>query len=54
MKISFPYNKCEQQKIASTLSSLDELIQAQTQRIEALQLHKKGLLQGLFPETINN
>lgn len=44
----------EQQKIASTLSSLDELIQAQTQRIEALQLHKKGLLQGLFPETINN
>lgn len=49
MKIWFPYNKYEQQKIASALSSLDELIQAQAQRIEALQAHKKGLLQGLFP-----
>lgn len=39
----------EQQKIASALSSVDELINAQGQKIEALQLHKKGLLQGLFP-----
>jgi len=39
----------EQQKIASCLTSLDELISAQTKKIEALQLHKKGLLQGLFP-----
>ncbi len=39
----------EQQKIAACLSSLDDLIQAQTQKIEALQMHKKGLLQGLFP-----
>jgi type I restriction enzyme S subunit len=42
-------NKSEQQKIASCLSALDDLIHAQTQKIEALQLHKKGLLQGLFP-----
>ena len=39
----------EQQKIANYLSSLDDLITAQTQKIEALQTHKKGLLQQLFP-----
>lgn len=39
----------EQQKIATCLSSLDDLITAQTQKIELLQQHKKGLLQGLFP-----
>lgn len=39
----------EQEKIADTLSSIDELIIAQGQKLEALQLHKKGLLQGLFP-----
>ncbi|MCB0539366.1 MAG: restriction endonuclease subunit S, partial [Bacteroidetes bacterium] len=39
----------EQQKIASCLTSLDEFISAQTEKIESLQLHKKGLLQGLFP-----
>jgi type I restriction enzyme S subunit len=42
---SFP----EQHKIASCLFSLDDLINAQSQKIEALKLHKKGLLQGLFP-----
>ncbi|MBW7942417.1 MAG: restriction endonuclease subunit S [Candidatus Kuenenia stuttgartiensis] len=47
--ISFP-SKTEQQKIASGLSSLDEIIQAQAEKIELLQLHKKGLLQGLFPK----
>lgn len=39
----------EQQKIANCLSSVDELIEAQTQKIEDLQAHKKGLLQQLFP-----
>lgn len=39
----------EQQKIADCLSSLDDLIQAQEQKIELLEQHKKGLLQGLFP-----
>jgi len=39
----------EQQKIADCLSSLDELINAQQQKIELLEQHKKGLLQGLFP-----
>lgn len=39
----------EQQKIASCLSSLDELIARQSRKIFALQQHKKGLMQGLFP-----
>jgi len=39
----------EQQKIATCLSSLDELISAQTAKIDGLKAHKKGLMQGLFP-----
>lgn len=45
----FPKFK-EQQKIADCLSSLDEVITAQSQKVETLKLHKKGLLQGLFPD----
>lgn len=39
----------EQQKIADCLSSIDDLIMAQTNRLEALKAHKKGLMQQLFP-----
>ncbi|MBV6655526.1 MAG: restriction endonuclease subunit S [Mameliella sp.] len=39
----------EQQKIAATLTSLDHLITAENEKLEALQAHKKGLLQQLFP-----
>lgn len=39
----------EQQKIADCLSSLDELITAENQKLEALNAHKKGLMQQLFP-----
>ena len=42
----------EQQKIADCLSSLDDLIAAQQEKVEALKEHKKGLMQKLFP-TIN-
>jgi type I restriction enzyme, S subunit len=46
--ISYPKIQ-EQQKIADTLSSLDDLISAQTQKLEALKGHKKGMMQQLFP-----
>jgi len=45
-----PKSDKEQQKIASCLSSLDELITAQIEKIEQFKLHKKGLMQGLFPK----
>lgn len=48
--IPLPTNPKEQQKIASCLSSLDALITAQAEKIEQLKLHKKGLMQGLFPK----
>ena len=44
-----PSNKGEQQKIAACLSSIDDLLTAQSQKIEALKAHKKGLMQQLFP-----
>ena len=39
----------EQQKIAACLSTLDELIEAESQKLDALKVHKKGLMQQLFP-----
>src|SRR5690554_1637612 len=45
--------KSEQQKIASCLSAVDDLIKAETEKIEALKEHKKGLMQGLFPKMEN-
>lgn len=39
----------EQQKIADIFTSADELITAQTQKLDALKTHKKGLMQKLFP-----
>lgn len=44
-----PKEQKEQQKIADCLSALDALITAQTEKIETLKAHKKGLMQGLFP-----
>ncbi len=39
----------EQQKIAECLTSIDDLITAETQNLNALKTHKKGLMQKLFP-----
>ena len=39
----------EQRKIADCLSSLDDLIAAETQKLVALKIHKNGLMQNLFP-----
>ncbi|MEF3076112.1 restriction endonuclease subunit S [Methylobacter sp. Wu1] len=52
-KIFIP-SPLEQQKIADCLSSLDELISAQTQKLAALKAHKKGLMQQLFPAVEQN
>ena len=39
----------EQQKLADCLTSLDEVIAAQGQKVAALKAHKRGLMQQLFP-----
>lgn len=46
--IPLPKEK-EQEKIAYCLSSINDLIIAQTEKIDALKQHKKALMQGLFP-----
>ena len=46
--VTYP-NNAEQQKIADCLSSLDKIISAHSTKLGALQDHKKGLLQKLFP-----
>ncbi len=50
LPIHYPSNKKEQQKIASCLSSLDEVIEAHSQNLDLLKEHKKGLMQNLFPQ----
>lgn len=44
----------EQQKIADCLSSLDDLIEATTKKVDVLKEHKKGLMQRLFPANGSN
>jgi type I restriction enzyme S subunit len=39
----------EQRRIADCLFALDDLIAAETQKLDALKTHKKGLMQQLFP-----
>jgi type I restriction enzyme, S subunit len=43
----------EQHRIASCLSNLDALITANTQKLDALKHHKRGLMQQLFPPAEN-
>ena len=47
--ILYPENYEEQQKIADCLSSIDELINAESRKLKALEKYKKGLMQKLFP-----
>lgn len=50
MKMPLPYTSPEeQQKIADCLSSIDELIDAESRKLKALEKYKKGLMQKLFP-----
>jgi len=52
-KVGIPPKIQEQQKIADCLTAVDNLITAQTEKIEQLKAHKKGLMQGLFPKLEN-
>jgi len=49
IRFSFPSDDAEQRKVTSCLSSLDALISAEIQKLEAFKTHKKGLMQQLFP-----
>ena len=48
-KILLP-SASEQKEIATCISTLDDLLTYQTLKVKKLNLHKKGLLQGLFPD----
>ncbi|MFI3318691.1 MAG: restriction endonuclease subunit S [Rikenellaceae bacterium] len=48
VSLLFP-NLKEQQRIATTLLALDNVIEIQTNQLEQLKAHKKGLMQQLFP-----
>ena len=50
MKMPLPYaSPEEEQKIADCLSSIDDLIDAESRKLKALEKYKKGLMQKLFP-----
>ena len=48
LKVKMP-NLSEQQKIANCLAHFDKIISSESTKLEALQAHKKGLMQQLFP-----
>ncbi len=49
LPFSYPKDVFEQQRIVECLSSLDNQIAAQDEKLTALRTHKKGLMQQLFP-----
>ncbi|MDZ4692249.1 restriction endonuclease subunit S [Terricaulis sp.] len=49
--VSCPASLSEQQRIADCLAGLDEIIGDNTQKLDTLKEHKKGLMQQLFPST---
>ncbi len=48
LRFMFP-SRPEQQRIADCLTNLDDLIAAETRKLDTLKTHKKGLMQQLFP-----
>lgn len=49
IKITIPSLK-EQQKIANYLSNLENIIDVESQKLDLLKYHKKGMMQNLFPQ----
>jgi len=47
--VVYPADEKEQQKIADCLASIDDLVAFETQKLDGLKAHKKGLMQQLFP-----
>ena len=52
--IPIPPTVVEQKKIADCLGSLDDLIVAESRKLESLRQHKKGLIQQMFPRPAEN
>lgn len=50
LQIPFPTTKIEQNKIASLLSSLDDIIEQYNEKVKTLEFYKRGLIQKLFPK----
>jgi len=49
ISFSYPSDEAEQRTVIACLSSLDELIAAQSDKLESLKTHKKGFMQQIFP-----
>ena len=49
IRVPVPPTEAEQQRIATCLSSLEDVLAAQARKIDALKQQKQGLLQQLFP-----
>lgn len=49
LKIALPIAVGEQTRIANCLSSLDTVVAVESEKLDALKSHKKGLMQQLFP-----
>ncbi len=54
LPFAFPRDKNEQRRVTSCLSSLDDRITAEAQKLEALKTHKRGLMQQLFPSPVES
>lgn len=52
ISLPVPPTEDEQHRIADCLASLDAMITAQAEKLEALRTHKRGLMQQLFPATV--
>lgn len=53
LRFKFP-SRLEQQHIADCLTSLDDLIAAETRKLRTLKTHKKSLMQQLFPSVVED
>jgi type I restriction enzyme S subunit len=50
--VAFPENKLEQLRIASCVAAISDLVATQSQKLQALQTQKQGLMQQLFPSLV--